>query len=67
MTAKVPGHKTDAEAFDGLRGTLAVWVAVGHFCLYSAWRNNLNNTFAMPFFFALSGSAAITFVFVQPP
>lgn len=59
MTSKVSGGETDVDAFDGVRGALALWVAVGHFFYFSAWRNNLNNTFAMPFFFVLSGCAAI--------
>jgi peptidoglycan/LPS O-acetylase OafA/YrhL len=44
-------------AFDGLRGVLALWVALGHFTQASTWRFNLLNTFAMPLFFMISGYA----------
>jgi hypothetical protein len=49
------GGEVSFVAFDGLRGMLALWVAIGHFTYFSAWHNNLLNTFAMPLFFLLSG------------
>ena len=51
------GGEVDTGAFDGLRGVLALWVVLGHFCLSSFWDNNLANLFAMPLFFTLSGCA----------
>ena len=51
------GGEVDTGAFDGLRGVLALWVVLGHFCLSSFWENNLANILAMPLFFTLSGCA----------
>jgi hypothetical protein len=45
----------DCGAFDGLRGVLALWVALGHICLGTTLRHNLGNAFAMPAFFIISG------------
>jgi peptidoglycan/LPS O-acetylase OafA/YrhL len=45
----------DFGAFDGLRGVLALWVALGHICLGTTLSNNLGNAFAMPAFFIMSG------------
>jgi hypothetical protein len=55
--ATTSGGEVDTGAYDGLRGVLAVWVMLGHFCRASFWRSNLGNKFAMPLFFMLSGCA----------
>lgn len=44
-------------SFHGLRGVLALWVALGHLFSGTPWQINLANQFAMPFFFILSGCA----------
>ena len=36
------GGEVSFVAFDGLRGMLALWVAIGHFTYFSAWHNNLS-------------------------
>ena len=51
------GGEVDTGAFDGLRGVLALWVVLGHFCHSSFWETRLANMFAMPLFFTLSGCA----------
>ena len=51
------GGEVDTGAFDGLRGVLALWVVLGHFCRFSFWDSSLANIFAMPLFFTLSGCA----------
>ena len=51
------GGEVDTGAFDGLRGVLALWVVLGHFCRFSIWETKLANIFAMPLFITLSGCA----------
>jgi hypothetical protein len=51
-------EKSGYGSLHGLRGVLALWVAVGHLCYGTPWRLNLGNNAAMPFFFIVSGCAA---------
>jgi hypothetical protein len=57
-TTSTSGWEKGYLSVDGLRGVLALWVAVGHFCSGTEWHTNLANSFAMPFFFIISGCAA---------